>query len=573
MCTLAACSEAPDRDLAPGLAGAIELNPEYSVFVELATDTGLQAMLEAGGPYTVLGPTDIAFKYVGAEAFPVLASLEQRPLLARVLRHHVIEGRMEPEDFVDGMVLTSLEGEPLRVQRVSNEVVIEGATIDLDDASVADNGVVYPASNVIRTNLTVRERIELSPTFATFARFAAETGLLEEAAALEQRTALIPIEDVFAQMQATTDLLDKSENVDVLAKVVRPHILPGLVDVADLEDGTELATLGGDTVTLSRQGAVVFVDGRRVLSRGYDTADGRIYLYGGMLFKGLTLAERLRVLPQVTIFPGRIQEEADIWARMNDPDDALTVFVPRDAVYIRQNADVQAALALPENAALLQRTRRVLVAEGRIDPDDLINGLVLQALDGTPLPVLRNGDDISVGGQRVRPSGTAVNNGAVYTLESFIPPEVDPFDTAILRGLTIFSQTVRRTGLESQIRTESLSMFAPTNRLFRVASELSRHPNLREILLYQMTRERLPFKPDLDPPVQPFTVLTGDERALARYFDPDLLRYVGPVLIEGFLEIPEAMDSYDGRSRIFFADEGLRTQYGRFPQSGLGREL
>jgi len=563
--TLVACSETPARDLAPGLAGAIEFNPEYSVFTGLAEEIGLLSRLETGGPYTVLAPTDIAFKYVGAEAFPVLASPEQRPLLARVLRHHVIEGQMESEDFVDGMVLTSLEGEPLRVQRAGNEVVIEGATIDLSDASTADNGVVYPASNVIRTNLTVRERIELSPTFSTFARFATETGVLDEGDVLEERTALIPINDVFLRMQETVALLDRDQNLDVLTKVIRPHLLPGRLELADLDSGTELATLGGQTVVVTREGNAIYVDGSRVISRAYDTADGRLYLYGTVLFKGISLAERLRVLPQVTFFPSRIRQEADIWARMNDPDDALTVFAPTDGTYSSRNQEVASALEQQGNEALRRRMRRVLVVEGRYRPEDLVNGLTLQALDGTQLRVERSGSDIFVGGEQVRPSGAELNNGVLYTLNSFIKPPVDPFDSAILNGLTLFHQAVRSTGLEEEVRSESLSIFAPTNRLFRAVPGLFFDPDLREILLYQMTRERLPFSPDINPPVQPFTVLTGDERAFARKFDAEIQSYIGPILVDAFLEIPKAVDSYDGRSRIFFSDTSILTLQGEIP--------
>lgn len=568
---VAACSETPARDLSPGLAGAIEFNPDYSVFVERATDVGVFSMLESGGPYTVLAPTDIAFKYVGAEAFPVLASSENRPLLARVLRHHVIAGRLAPEDFVDGMVLTSIEGEPLRVARAGNEVVIEGATIDLGDASVADNGVVYPASNVIRTNLTVRERVELSPTFATFARLAAKTGLFEEAEGLDQRTALLPIDDAFARMPETLALLDAPQNADVLQRVLRPHLLPGRVNLSELPEGTELETLDGQTLTVSRDGNGVYVDGGRVISRAFDTADGRIYLYGDVLFKGLSLAERLRILPRVTFFPDRMREEADIWARMNDRQDALTVFAPIDGVYIRRNRDITTALELPRNAALLSRTRRVLVVEGAYEPSELRSGLVLQALDGSQLVVQRNGDDISVGGQQVTPSGTEVSNGAVYTLDAFIPPVVDPFDSAILNGLTRFHEAVRFAGLEEVVRTESLSIFVPTNALFAFSPTLARHPELRDILLYQMTTERLPFAPDPEPPVQPFDVRTGASRAFARAFDAEIGAYVGPILVDARLPIPVATDSYDGRSRLFFAGTILSPQ-GEFPPRPLGRQ-
>ncbi|GAB5536007.1 MAG: hypothetical protein Rubg2KO_22560 [Rubricoccaceae bacterium] len=553
---IAACGETPVQD-SPRLAGALEDDPQYTTLVQLAAETGVLSLLESGGPYTVLAPTDIAFKYVGADALPVLASPEQRTTLGRVLRHHVIEGVLAPEDFVDGTVLTSLEGRPLRVERVRNEVVIEGATIDLGDASVAENGVAYPTSNVIRSNLTVRERIELSPALSRFADFGQETGVLDEAEALSQRTILVPLNDAFDAIPATTALLSQSRNADILAKVLRLHILSGTVDLATVANGTRLETLGGQTLTVTQENGAIYVDGTRVVNRSYDAANGRIYLFSGVLFKGVTLAERLRVLPRVTTFPVRTQLEADIWARMNDPGDALTVFAPNDGVYVRRNQDVATALSQPENAALLRRTRRVQVVEGSYAPHQLVNGLVLQALDGSELNVVRSEDDIFVGGQKVTPTGTLVNNGALYTMNSFIPPPVDLFDTTLLKGFTIQADAIRAAGLETLYRTTGPSAFVMSNRYHRGDfPRVTSLPNLADILRFHTMDEVVPF------PLQggmSFTMLDGaNRRVCGRYISP--LDPPGPLRIDGIVKFNDlgepdnAVLSFDGRGRLFPVD-------------------
>ena len=550
---VASCDGADSGARSTGLAGVLQTNPDYGTLARLAEQTGLLATLGSGGPYTVLAPTDIAFPYVGADALPVLLDDAQRDILRRVLRHHVVPGALTPDDFQDGTVLTSLEGVPLHVRRVRNEVLVDGATIDIRLGVPTDNGVVYPASNLNRTNLTVRERIELAPMLAQFRELADRIGLLDRIDALEEKTILVPINDAFEAQPETVELLRRAGNADVLAKLLRLYVLPDAVDLRALPAETDVETLNGPTVRVATRDDATTVDGRPVLGPAVKTADGKLYLVGDLLFKNLTLDQRLRILPGYDIVSQNLRAETDLWARILSPTEPMTVFAPSDAVYRRQSASTREALTQLNNLALLTRTRRVLVVEGRYEPDDLVDGQVLQGLDGTPLTVRRGEGVLAVGGQVVTPVEGDLTNGALYTTDALIRPRVDPFDSAILQGLTSFADAVRLAGLESVVREEPLTIFVPTNAVFRNAPGLFVDPQLREILLYQMSRERLPYAPEISPPVQPFTVLTGDERAFARRFEPDA-GYVGDILLDALVPVPAPGPvSYDGRSRFFLA--------------------
>ena len=488
---LAACSEAPDRDLSPGLAGAIEFNPDYSVFTELATETGLLRQLESGGPYTVLAPTDIAFKYVGAEALPVLVTPENRTVLTRVLRHHVVEGRMEPEDFVDGMVLTSIDGTSLTVRRIGEVVLVDGATIDLEDSREAENGVVYPASNVIRTNLTAQERVELAPTLSVFTRLARQVDALSDANAEGGVTLLVPMDDAFFSIDGTRERMEAPGNADVLQVVMKTHVISGRLDLDSMPTGSTIQTSGGNTLTIINENGVVSVDGIRVLRAGIDTADGRIYLMGGVLFKDLTLAERFRIQPGLSSFSNEMRQDEDVWERLQDDAENLTVFAPIDRPYVRRSGDLVSALLQPENEVLRRRTRRVLVVEGRYTPRDLTSEsrLVLDALDGSRLPVLKGDGRIFVGGQIVSFTGSEMTNGVLYTMNDFIYPQVDLFDSALLMGYTVFTATVRRVGMEEYYRTTPLTIFPPNNSAFRELAITDRSPGIIDILRFHTSEQ------------------------------------------------------------------------------------
>lgn len=544
--SVAACSETPTVEAEPGVTGALRGDSDFSTFVALATTTGVLQTLEGSGPFTVLAPTDIAFNYLGADIRPILTEPAQRGILTRILQHHVIAQRLGPDDFTDGAVLTSVAGERLTVRRIGDVVIVDEATIDLDEVKETDNGIVYPASNVIRTNLTVRERIELAPTLSVFSRFANRVGVLQEADALPEVTILVPTNDAFQAISGTRDLLDQPSNTDVLRRVIGPHVIPGRVDLESLPDGAEVQTLDGQTLRVTNTDGVVRVGNVRILREAIETADGRLYLMQNALFVGIPLADRLRIQPRVTVFPDRIRQEAEVWARLNDSDEALTVFAPLDGAYIRQNGEVTQALSFPENASLLQRTRRVHVVNGRFAPGDLTNGLELQALDGSTLLVARDGADIIVGGRRVLSTGAQASNGFFYTSNDFIQPQVDALDTAILAGHTLFSEAVRRAGLEASFRTTKYSTFPPNNAAFNEQPGVLNRSDLAMILRYHITEADLPLF------LQPseFVMLNGSTRNIQLLpFERD----VAPFL-DGLTRVVGGRNVLNGNGRLFAVD-------------------
>ena len=545
----AACSDTPTAPAAPGLVGALQADPDYSTFVELADRTGVLSTLRAGGPYTVLAPTDIAFVYLGADAGPVLTEPQQRATLERVLRHHVVAGALQPGDFVDGAVLTSLDGKPLTVRRIGDVVLVDGATIDLGERVEAEDGLLYPASRVIRTNLTARERVELAPSLSVFASLSARTGLFDGRGEV---TLLVPTDDAFRAIGGTRELLNESTNADVLGRVLTTHVLPGRVDLESLDDGAEVETVRGTRLRVTRNDGVLRIGNIRVVGSAVETADGRIYLLQDVLFVGLSLADRIRIQPRVTVFPSRIRQEADVWARLNDPTDALTVFAPTDNVYTRQNGDVTTALGLPENEALRTRTRNVLVVEGTYEPEDLVDGLVLQALDGTELLVRRGSDAIFVGGVRVTPTGAATSNGSFYTVESFLPPFVDAFDSAILQGYTTFAFAARQVGLEDFFRTTELTLLPPTNAAFSGVPGFLLLPRatIARTLEYHASRDLL----TLAPRPATLTTLTGATRQIT----VQVIDRVSVPFVDGSIRVVSVKEANNGRG-ILYGLEALST--------------
>ena len=128
------------------VATAASNNPALSTLVTAVTEAELGDSLNSAQDITVLAPANPAFEAVPADALNAL--LADKEMLTSVLTHHVIEGRLAPEDLA-GTHMT-LGG---------TEVTVEG---EGEDFSVAAEGTVLGESpagvicgNVQTANATV----------------------------------------------------------------------------------------------------------------------------------------------------------------------------------------------------------------------------------------------------------------------------------------------------------------------------------------------------------------------------------------------------------------------------------
>ena len=149
----AACAEVPTEGEGSvegmsddPVATAASNNPLLSTLVQAVTAANLGDTLNSAEELTVLAPANPAFEAVPADALQGL--LADNAQLTAVLTHHVIEGRLTPEELVGEH--TTLNGDT---------VVVEGSGEDL---SVAAEGTVLgesPATvicgNVQTANATV----------------------------------------------------------------------------------------------------------------------------------------------------------------------------------------------------------------------------------------------------------------------------------------------------------------------------------------------------------------------------------------------------------------------------------
>ena len=128
------------------VATAASSNPALSTLVEAVTAADLVDALNSAEDITVLAPANPAFEAVPADALEAL--LADTAQLSAVLTHHVIDGRLAPDQLAGEH--TTLNGDTVTVEGSGEEftVAAEGTVLGEADASVI-------CGNVQTANATV----------------------------------------------------------------------------------------------------------------------------------------------------------------------------------------------------------------------------------------------------------------------------------------------------------------------------------------------------------------------------------------------------------------------------------
>lgn len=142
--------------LAAALGSSRDLSSARSAFDR----SGLASVLEGPGSYTVLAPTDDAFDALGETGEALMEDEDQRPILAGVLRDHMLPGHLTPEAIGEAIdrsggpvVMTTLAGEDVTFSRSGDGVEVsfgdsEGVAF-AGTATATNNGVIIPIDGVL----------------------------------------------------------------------------------------------------------------------------------------------------------------------------------------------------------------------------------------------------------------------------------------------------------------------------------------------------------------------------------------------------------------------------------------
>ncbi len=117
----------------------------FKTLVAAVQAAGLVETLKTPGPFTVFAPTDEAFAKLPPGTVQTL--VQNPPQLARILKYHVVAGRLTQADLAKVNTVTSVEGSPISID-CTNGFEVKNATVIAADIE-ADNGIIHVIDNVI----------------------------------------------------------------------------------------------------------------------------------------------------------------------------------------------------------------------------------------------------------------------------------------------------------------------------------------------------------------------------------------------------------------------------------------
>ncbi|MBC7654044.1 MAG: fasciclin domain-containing protein [Oligoflexus sp.] len=124
------------------------MSSDHTTLVAAVKAAGLVETLSGTGPFTVFAPTNEAFAALPAGTVDNLLKPEMKADLTKVLTYHVVSGAYKAADLKDGMELTTVEGQKLKVSVKDGVVMVGDAKVTTADA-ISSNGVTHVIDAVL----------------------------------------------------------------------------------------------------------------------------------------------------------------------------------------------------------------------------------------------------------------------------------------------------------------------------------------------------------------------------------------------------------------------------------------
>lgn len=134
----------PSRDIVDNAV----LASNVTTVVAAVKAAGLVDTLKSAGPFTVFAPNNDAFAKLPAGTVENLLKPESKATLTSILTYHVVEGRYTSADLSDGQMLTTVQGQTLKITKKDGKIWVNDAMVETADV-ISRNGVTFVIDSVL----------------------------------------------------------------------------------------------------------------------------------------------------------------------------------------------------------------------------------------------------------------------------------------------------------------------------------------------------------------------------------------------------------------------------------------
>jgi len=273
----------PDKDIVDNAANANNV----TTLVNAVKAAGLVDTLKGTGPFTVFAPTNDAFTKLPAGSVDTLLKPENKDQLVNILTYHVVSGKYKASDLTDGLMLTSIQGQQLKVTKSGDTIMINGATIQTTDV-VSSNGITHIIDTVLQPkagtivggalmtpDLNIVQNALNANNVTTLVAAVKTAGLVNTLSGVGPFTVFAPTNDAFAKLPTgTVDTLLKPENKNKLVDILTYHVVAGKYKASDLQDGQVLKTVEGKSLTVKKDGNTIMINGATIQTKDVISSNG-----------------------------------------------------------------------------------------------------------------------------------------------------------------------------------------------------------------------------------------------------------------------------------------------------------
>lgn len=294
---------------------------------------------------------------------------------------------------------------------------------------------------------------------------------------------------VFAPTNAAFNGIDADELTSddaLLEEVLEYHVVAGEeIASGDIQDGQQVQTLDGDTLTFSVDGGTVRVNGATVQTPDVQASNGVVHTIDGVLLETVNTTQRAVLTSELSTLATAVVE-----AGLDDDlagDGPFTVFAPLNTAF--DDVDVD---ELTGDDDLLNKVLTHHVVGGQaIASGDISDGQTVETLQGSELTFAVNNGTVTVNGVPVSTTDVRTSNGVVHLIDGVLLDVVNTTERAVLTPqLSTLADAVSAAGLADDLSGNGpFTVFAPVNAAFEDidAGELTGDSELlTEVLTYHV---------------------------------------------------------------------------------------
>jgi len=120
-----------------------------TLFAKGLKTAGLESKLAETGPFTILGPVNLALGRLSAVSYDELLEPANRDRLINLLSDYIIVGKKMFHDFRNDQKISMLNGREVTVSVKNGNTLVDGAQILAHDKQ-GSNGVVHVLANTFQ---------------------------------------------------------------------------------------------------------------------------------------------------------------------------------------------------------------------------------------------------------------------------------------------------------------------------------------------------------------------------------------------------------------------------------------